>query len=90
MGKHQVVDVTPGKHNAIDALATVSFKLGCGCNTRMTREPDDAFLLKHVGGEYPCSKHGDQVITRSTLRLAGWKQVDPVERLFRERTGVRP
>lgn len=67
----RAVDVTPGAHSFLDALAVVTFKLGCGCRTR-GGEPDHAHILKRVGSTYPCSKHGEQVITRSTLRLAGW------------------
>jgi hypothetical protein len=76
----QNVDVTPGAHSIVDALATVSFKLACGCNTRMTRpeEAGEAFLLKYVGCTYPCNRHGEQVITRSTLRLVGWRDAPPL------------
>ena len=81
----RVIDVTPGVHSHVDALGVVSFKLGCGCTIPPGTEPDEAYLFKKVGSEYPCRKHGDQVITRSTVYLRGWKEPSPAERLPRPR-----
>lgn len=65
------IDVTPGAHRHTEARGTVSFKLACGCY-----KPHGAdgviFEFKTVGCEYPCSEHGDQVITKATTRLTGW------------------
>lgn len=80
------VDAIPGAHFWLDALATCSFKLGCGCSIPMSKPEDaqEAHLIKIVGAQYPCSKHGEQVITRSTLRLAGWKEPSKEARAMRE------
>lgn len=69
------VDVTPGEHSFLDALAIVSFKLGCNCNVRMTavKDASRAVELKQVGSTYPCNTHGEQIITRATTRLCGWQ-----------------
>lgn len=67
----RTVDVTPGRHPFTSALGTVSFKLACGCSTRPSVE-GEVYLFKKAGGVYDCSKHGGQVITRSTERLTGW------------------
>jgi hypothetical protein len=70
------VDVTVGAHSFLDALSSISFTLGCGCRTRPIGGHDDedvAVWQKNVGSTFPCSKHGEQVITRSTQRLTGWK-----------------
>jgi hypothetical protein len=82
------VDVTPGEHGFLDALGTVSFTLGCGCRTNHS-EPDWAIRFKRVGHLYPCEKHGEQVITRATVRLTGWKPLDPaMEELFQAEKGA--
>lgn len=74
------IDVTPGAHSPLDALATVSFKLGCGCTkNHHDSEPTRRVEIKSVGSEYPCRRHGDQVITRATFRLGGWRN-PPVPR----------
>lgn len=70
------VDVDPDKHAPVNALCTVSFKLACGCNIRHS-DPRDAkigIILKRPGSSYPCSRHGEVVITRSSLRLVGWDE----------------
>lgn len=69
------VDCTPGAHSFLDALAVVSFTLACGCRIRNCRIEDasEAVIQLRVGNEYPCPRHDDQVITRSTQKLVGWK-----------------
>lgn len=79
MGEPIKIDTTPGAHSFLDALGVVSFKLACGCNvrSRSPREVEDDDLIIHFrqsGSEYPCTKHGDQVITKATTRLVGWRK----------------
>jgi hypothetical protein len=72
-----VVDVTPGAHRAVDALCTVSFRLACGCSVPPGGIGGPVTAFKRAGNEYPCRRHGTQVITRATTRLVGWR--DPEE-----------
>lgn len=70
------MDATPGAHSFLDAQAVVSFALACGCRTRPgdpKRDAIEAHLTKCAGSTYPCSQHGEQIITRATQRLVGWR-----------------
>lgn len=72
----QQVDASPEAHAAVDALCTVSFRLACGCAVPHSdpRDAERGFILKRPGTTYPCRRHGEVVITRSTLRLVGWDE----------------
>jgi len=70
------VDVDPDAHEFVKALCTVSFKLACGCRIPPGSPADagHAFIMKHAGSPFPCNKHGEVIITRSSLRLVGWDE----------------
>jgi hypothetical protein len=56
-----------------DALASVSFKLACGCSIPPSEPPHGrAFLHKTVGSTYECNKHGEQIIVRATNYFKAW------------------
>lgn len=70
------VDADPEAHSHVNALCTVSFKLACGCSVRHNspRNASSGFVLKRPGATVHCRRHGDVIITRSTLRLVGWDE----------------